>query len=48
MAYILGITDSTKSFRLLRDVTPWAGAGLFNLSCVAGNFEKNWMACGRD
>lgn len=48
MAYILGITHTTKSFRFSCVVTSWSGAGLFNLSCGAGNFEKVWMACRRN
>ena len=47
-AYTLGIIYKRKSFRFSCYVTPWAGAGLFNLSCGAGNFRKIWTACRRN
>jgi hypothetical protein len=40
MAYILGIIDTTKIYRLSCDLTPLSGTGLFSLSCGAGSFEK--------
>lgn len=48
MAYTLAITDTKKSFRFSCVVTPWPGAGLFDLSCGAGNFRKVWMAFRRN